>query len=109
MRVGSRYARFVAPKVKDRSAAPAAAADGRRPQRSAAAPKDPAVPAVLSQTSRMHKVMTAVHGDDEFSVFSTSPVARQKDPTDINPDARPKEQAPGGGKLLRFFRGFFGA
>lgn len=77
-----------------------------RPAPAASAPRsEPGVPAVLSQTSRMHKVVTAMNGDDEFSVFSTSPVSRQKDPVDVNPDRKPRQKADGGGKLLRFFRG----
>lgn len=66
------------------------------------------MPAVLAQTSRRHKVMAAVNGDDEFSVFSMSASSREKEPVDMNPDAKPKPQAEGGGKLLRFFKGFFG-
>ena len=63
---------------------------------------------MLAQTSRRHKVMAAVQGDDEFSVFSTSPVARQKNPVEMNPDAKPRKQAEGGGRLLRFFKGLIG-
>ncbi len=89
--------------------APAAGrTDGRKPQPAKAPEPAPPIPAVYAQTSRRHKVMAAVQGDDEFSVFSVSPNARKKDPVEVNPDARPREQKPGGGKVLRFFRGFFG-
>ena len=81
---------------------------GARPANPKQAKAPVSGPAVYAQTSRMHKVMAAVQGDDEFSVFSVSPTARQKDPVVVNPDARPREQTPGGGRLLRFFRGFFG-
>jgi hypothetical protein len=56
----------------------------------------------------MHRVMTAVQGDDEFSVFSLDPRSRKKDPLEMNPDARAGQPQEGGGKLLKFFRGFFG-
>lgn len=94
--------------------APTKAPQGSSKERSAPAStkapaRDPeALPAVLSQTSRMHKVMAAVNGDDEFSVFSTSPVARQKNPVDMKPEATSKEKVEGGGKLIRFFRGLIG-
>jgi hypothetical protein len=76
-------------------------------------PKHPARPqAPDRRTPQMHKVLTAMKGDDEFSVFSTSEEAWQKAPVEMDPHARTKMQEQGGepptagARLLRFFRGF---
>ncbi len=62
----------------------------------------------------MQKVLAAVKGDDEFSVFSTSDGAWDKGPVEMNPYSQrknkeeEKETPPAGARLLQFFRGFFG-
>ena len=88
---------------------------GSRPKPAAARTEPPAAnargsepPKVLSQTSRRHKVQAAIDGEDEFSVFSTSPTARKKDPAELNPQPKQVEKE-GGGRLIRFFKGFFDA
>lgn len=74
------------------------------PRSDKAVPREPELSKTLSQTSRRRKVQAAIDGDDEFSVFSTSPTSRRKDPAELNPQLK-TEKVEGGGKLLRFFKG----
>ncbi|MFL5319170.1 MAG: hypothetical protein ACJ790_05900 [Myxococcaceae bacterium] len=101
----------MAGKVKDRSAPSKAPAKvgAAKPASAAAAPAKPAgpkTPAVLSQTSRMHKVQAAMSGDDEFSVFSVSPVGREKNPVDLKPAEKgAAEKTDGDNRFAKFFKG----
>ncbi len=65
----------------------------------------PPTPPVYEQTSRMHKVMAAVEFEDEFSNRSLKAEARRKGPVELKPEPK-RAETEGGGRLLRFFRGF---
>ncbi|MGA9525324.1 MAG: hypothetical protein WBV82_27950 [Myxococcaceae bacterium] len=59
------------------------------------------------RTPQMKKIMTAIQGDDEFSVFSVSDAGRKKSPVEMNPRlAEKEEEPPASFRLLQFFRGF---
>lgn len=58
--------------------------------------------------NRARKVMTALEGDDEFSVFSTDPEA-YKVPVKLENDASARpDKARAANSVVRFFRKVFG-